>query len=114
MRLQNIFSKDEFKICLEKIKRKEFFDISVKRKPYAFNFEFMECDNGLWKDNLMCSIRISYKSGGYIHPMQIEELPKDYEAFCKIVNDYWLSEEKWYGDFKENSRVIEGQLKLFD
>lgn len=113
MKLQDVFSFDDFKICLDKIKSIEYFDISVIHKPYKFRFEFRYCANGIWKDNLLLCVGASYKDGGFSHPMQLNELTKDYNQFCKYINDYWLKQEKWYGDNIKTENVLE-QISMFE
>lgn len=110
MKLQEIFSKDNWKLCLEKIKERDFFEMSFIRKPYKFRFSFRECKNGLWKDDLMTAIDVEYKTCGYSYPMQLDELPKEYDEFCAGVNKFWAEQE----EFDKDKEVLKGQLSLFD
>lgn len=49
MRLETIFSKQEYEDCLNKINRLEEFCFEFKKKKYKFIFKGRNCDNGLWK-----------------------------------------------------------------
>lgn len=88
MKLQNIFSKEKYNECLEKIKSKVFFEININKKPYKFSFDFRECDNGIWKNNLLVSYAAEIGYSGFSHPLQHDNIPR-YEDMCDIVNSFW-------------------------
>lgn len=88
MRLETIFSKQEYKDCLNKINRLEEFCFEFKKKKYGFVFEGRVCDNGLWKNDYMVSLNVVYSTGGFSRSMQIDKIDS-YEEICNVVNEFW-------------------------
>lgn len=93
MRLETVFSKQEYEDCLNKINRLEEFCFEFKKKKYKFIFEGRGCDNGLWKNNYMVSFGVDYGTGGFSRSMQIDKIDS-YEKICSAVNEFWNRSEE--------------------
>lgn len=93
MRLETIFSKQQYENCLNKIKKLEEFCFEFKKKKYKFIFEGRNCNNGLWKNDYMVSLNVVYSTGGFSHSMQIDKVDS-YEGICNAVNEFWNTREQ--------------------
>ena len=93
MRLETIFSKQQYEDCLKKINRLEEFCFEFKNKKYKFIFKGRNCDNGLWKNDYMVSFGVDYGTGGFSRSMQVNDVDS-YEEICKIVNEFWIMREQ--------------------
>lgn len=85
MRLQEKFTEAQYNQCIEKIKRKEYFEIEIKCKEFGFTFYHEFCDNGIWKNNHSIGVDFHYGCSGYCYGMQIDKI-KSYAEICYICN----------------------------
>ena len=93
MRLETVFSKQEYEDCLNKINGLEKFYFEFKKKKYKFVFEGRGCDNSLWKNDYMISFGADYGTGGFSRSMQIDKIDS-YEKICSAVNEFWNRSEE--------------------
>lgn len=93
MRLETVFSKQQYEDCLNKIKELKEFYFEFKKNKHRFIFEGRGCDNGLWKNDYMVSFVVDYGTGGFSRSMQVNDVDA-YEEICKIVNEFWTMREQ--------------------
>lgn len=85
MKIQEKFTEAQYNDCLEKIKRKEYFNIEIKSGALRFVFSHEFCDNGCWKDNSNVSVYVYYGHSGLCYGMAIDKIESYYEI-CYRVN----------------------------
>lgn len=87
LKLEDMFSKSEYLDCLDKIEKREFFQIKRENKKYKYRFIFdaSPCDNGVWKENYMISYHFEIGTSGLCCPCQVDDIDS-YEEICHRVN----------------------------
>lgn len=87
IRLEEIFTLLDYEQCLQDISNRTFFDreFTSKNKKFKFSFRFDECDNGMWKDNLLITYGAEYKDSGFGCPCSIDYIDS-YKEICERVN----------------------------
>ena len=89
MKLENIFTLDDYHQCVEKFNQNQIFEKEYKSKDKKLKFSIglCSCHNGVWKDNMYRFYDMLYKTGGYSHPFGTDEEIPTYEQLCQEVNE---------------------------
>lgn len=87
MQLEKFFTWFDYEQCISDVKSKRFFSrvYRSKDKKVSFRFDFYECGNGLWKNDLLVSYNLSCDGCGFGHPCDYDNIPQ-YENICAQVN----------------------------